>query len=376
MSMTHRKRLIVFTGVAALAGAGGGVAATEALRDPPQAAAITSIVSPAASKTVSSTGALSPEDLYKKASPSVAHITSQGVQEESPSPFGGGGGSTGTATGTGFVVSSSGLIVTNAHVVNGASRVTVKVGDGPTQTATVVGKDESTDLAVLRVGNHDGLVPLPLGESSQISVGDATYAIGDPFGLNGTLTTGVVSALDRSIQSPNGFTIVGAIQTDAALNPGNSGGPLLDGQGEVIGVNAQIESPNSSSSGQGQNSGIGFAVPSDTVRKVVGDIAAGKTVQHAYLGVSTQDTSNSTGARVAQVTSGGPAAGAGLQAGDVITAVGDTKVSDANDLSSVVDTHDPGEQVSLTIQRSGQQRTVSVTLGTRPDRAPGTTAIP
>ena len=308
----------------------------------------------------------------------MAHITSEGVQEESSSPLGGGGGgTTGTATGTGFVVSSNGLIVTNAHVVNGASHVTAKVGDGSEHTATVVGKDESTDLALLRITpGAQHLTPLPLGDSSQISVGDATYAIGDPFGLNGTLTTGVVSALDRSIQSPNGFTIVGAIQTDAALNPGNSGGPLLDGQGQVIGVNAQIESPNSSTSGQGQNSGIGFAVPSDTVRKVVGDLAAGKTVQHAYLGVSTQDTTNSTGARVAQVTSGGPAAGAGIKAGDVITAVGDTKVADANDLSSAVDTHDPGQQVSLTIERGGQQRTVSVTLGTRPDRAPGTTAIP
>src|SRR3954447_10635082 len=148
--MTHRKRLVVFTGVAALAGAGGGVAATEALRDPPRPAAITSVVTPTPGKSIASSSALSAEDIYQKASPSVAHITSQGVQEESSSPFGG-GGSTGTATGTGFVVSSNGLIVTNAHVVNGASRVTAKVGDGTEHTATVVGKDESTDLAVLRI---------------------------------------------------------------------------------------------------------------------------------------------------------------------------------------------------------------------------------
>jgi putative serine protease PepD len=373
--MTQTKRLIVFTGVAALAGAGGGVAAAEALRDPPRPAAITSVVTPTPGKSIASTSALSAEDIYKKASPSVAHITSQGVQEESSSPLG--GGSTGTATGTGFVVSSNGLIVTNAHVVNGAQRVTAKVGDGTEHTATVVGKDESTDLAVLRINpGTQTLTPLSLADSSQVSVGDATFAIGDPFGLNGTLTTGVVSALDRSIQAPNGFTIVGAIQTDAALNPGNSGGPLLDGQGRVIGVNAQIESNSGSDSGQGQNSGIGFAVPSNTVRKVVSEIAAGKTVQHAYLGVSTQDTADGTGARVAQLTPGGPAAGADLKAGDVITALGDTKIADANDLSSAVDTHDPGEQVTLTIERGGQQRTVSVTLGTRPNRAPGTTTIP
>jgi putative serine protease PepD len=182
----------------------------------------------------------------------------------------------GTATGSGFVVSSDGLIVTNEHVVDGASQVQVKIGtSSKAQDAKVVGVDASRDLALLKV-DASNLKALPLGDSSTVSVGDSTYAIGNPYGLDHTLTTGIVSALHRDLQSPNGATISGAIQTDAALNPGNSGGPLLDGSGQVIGVNAQIATGGNSGGGQGGNVGIGFAIPASTVKAFLADAKAGK----------------------------------------------------------------------------------------------------
>jgi putative serine protease PepD len=205
-------------------------------------------VTPAAER---SSSALSARAIYRRASGSVAHVTAQG--------------GAGSATGTGFVVSADGLIVTNQHVVAGASAITVKLGDGAAQPATLVGEDASTDLAVLRIDTHGRrLTPLKLADSSKVEIGDPTFAIGTPFGLDRTLTTGVVSALDRRIDAPDGRSIAGVLQTDAALNPGNSGGPLLDDQGEVIGVNSQIEAATSAG-----GSGIGFAVPSNTVQRVL-----------------------------------------------------------------------------------------------------------
>jgi putative serine protease PepD len=182
----------------------------------------------------------------------------------------------GQATGSGFVVSSDGLIVTNDHVVDGATQVQVKIGtSGDAQDAQVVGVDASHDLALLKV-DASNLKALDLGDSSSVGVGDATYAIGNPYGLDHTLTTGIVSALNRDLQSPNGSTIRGAIQTDAALNPGNSGGPLLDASGEVIGVNAQIATGGDSSGGQGGNVGIGFAIPASTVKSFLVQAKAGE----------------------------------------------------------------------------------------------------
>jgi putative serine protease PepD len=181
----------------------------------------------------------------------------------------------GQATGSGFVVSKDGLIVTNDHVVDGASQVQVKLGTSDkAQAAQVVGADPSRDLALLKVDGHD-LPTLSLADSSSVSVGDPTYAIGNPFGLDHTLTTGIVSALQRSLQAPDGATISGAIQTDAALNPGNSGGPLLDSSGKVIGVNSQIQT-GSSSGAEAGNVGIGFAIPSNTVKTFISEAKAGK----------------------------------------------------------------------------------------------------
>jgi putative serine protease PepD len=220
---------------------------------------ITPAVTPAAQR---SSTALSARAIYRQAAGSVANITASGP------------GSSGT--GTGFVVASDGLIVTNEHVIDGASDIAVKLGSGKEQRATVVGQDRSTDLALLRIDTGGRkLTALKLADSSKVQIGDATYAIGNPFGLARTLTAGVVSATERHIDAPNGLAISGVLQTDAALNPGNSGGPLLNDRGEVIGVNSQIESGSGNGSSQGGNTGIGFAVPSNTVRTVIGSLQAG-----------------------------------------------------------------------------------------------------
>ena len=308
---------------------------------------------PAPSPPPPSDGAtLSPHDVYQSAKDSVAYIT------------------TAVGTGSGFVVSDDGYVVTNAHVVEGANgQIKAKIGDGKTLDAKLVGQDASTDLALLKV-SATNLKPLALGDSSGVEVGDPAYAIGNPFGLDRTLTTGVVSALQREISSPNGFSIDDVIQTDAAINPGNSGGPLFNTAGQVIGVNSQIESTGSSSSGgQAGNVGIGFAIPSNTVKSVVSQLRATGKVSHAYLGVQTQDASGA-GAQVAALTAGGPAATGGLQAGDVITSLGGKSVDDSTALSSLVDSHKVGDSVEVEVTRNGAKKTLTVKLGQRPDTEP------
>jgi putative serine protease PepD len=272
-------------------------------------------------------------------------------------PFGGGG--TSTAQGSGFVYDRAGHVITNEHVVDGAGSVKVQFADGKTYTATVVGSDTSSDLAVLHVdAPASELHPLALGSSSSVHVGDGVVAIGSPFGLSETVTAGIVSALNRQIQATNGVEIGGAIQTDAAINHGNSGGALIDMSGNVIGVTAQIESDS------GDNAGVGFAIPSDTVKTVASQIIAGGQVQHAYLGVSISD--GASAAVVASVQSGTAAARAGLRAGDVITAIDGKSVADYAALGAAVAAHRPGDKVTLTYTRNGASKTVTVTLGTRP----------
>src|SRR3954447_22332375 len=234
---------LITLAAAALVGGGAGAVATEALQHDDSTAPAGSVLT--ATRPVAATSALTPHQVYENAKDSVAYITSQ-ITQQSDSPFG--GAQSGVATGSGFVVSSDGYVVTNAHVVAGATKVTVKVGDGRTQTARIVGQDPSTDLALLKV-DASGLKPLTLADSGNVQVGDPVDAIGNPFGLDRTLTAGIVSALQRQISSPNGYSIDDVIQTDAAINPGNSGGPLFNSAGQVIGVNSQIESTGSSSSG-------------------------------------------------------------------------------------------------------------------------------
>jgi putative serine protease PepD len=310
-------------------------------------------------------------DIYAKASPAVAFVETKAPQSSRSFPFGDGGGGQGgaqpTATGSGFLIDGKGHIVTNEHVVDEGTSYDVRLGSSGTSIpAKLVGKDPSTDLAVLEIDPSKipaETKPLELASSSALRPGDATIAIGSPFGLAGTVTSGIVSALGREIQSPNGFPISGVIQTDAAINPGNSGGPLLDSQGRVIGVNSQIASSSQ------QSSGVGFAIAVDTVKQVVPQLLAGKTIERAYLGVSTAESSSEQpGAVIAQVTPGSAAAAANLQTGDRIIAIGGRRVADPSQLSSAVLERKPGETVKLTVVRDGKQRTIEVRLGTRPDQ--------
>ncbi len=293
-----------------------------------------------------------------------------------------------TATGSGFVIDKDGDILTNNHVIDGASKVTVQFSDHKTVTAKVVGRDPSTDLALLKVDPSEvSLDPLPLGSSKDVKVGDPTIAIGNPFGLDRTLTTGVVSALQRKIFAPDGTQITNVIQTDAAINPGNSGGPLIDASGHVIGINSQIETGNAGSGGG--NVGIGFAVPIDTAKALLPSLKKG-TVERAYIGVETISVDRSLdaldlpvdqGALVQAVKPGSPADKAGLRGGDIaaslqgqqITLGGDviTKfdghpVTSADQLTQLVTAKHPGDKVKLEIVRKKERKTVTLTLATKP----------
>jgi putative serine protease PepD len=342
-------------------GAGAGVyAGLSGSSTPSSSSTVTAIVpaqSAAATKTTSTL-----TQLYDNASPGVVDITVTSSASAGPNGFGqpGGGGSS-QAEGSGFVVDTSGNIVTNQHVVDGASSILVRFSNGKTAKATLVGTDPSTDIAVVKVSvSASELHPLTLGSSANVEVGEEVAAIGSPFGLTGTMTAGIVSAVDRTIQAPNNYSIAGAIQTDAPINHGNSGGPLLDLSGKVIGVNAQIESDS------GDNAGVGFAIPIDAVRNVAQTLIAGGTVQHAYLGIHVGDATSGGGAQVGAVTSGSPAEKAGLKAGDVITAVDGKAIAGADDLTAAINTRAPKDKITLKISRNGSARTIDVTLGVRP----------
>ncbi len=278
-------------------------------------------------------------------------------------------GGAGSSSGTGFVIDTNGTIVTNAHVVDGASQVQVRFEDAAERVdAQVLGTDASSDLAVLRVdaSHTQKLKPLTFADSETVKVGDIALAIGYPLGLDQTLTQGIVSAVDGTpIRSPNGFSIDKVIQTDAPINPGNSGGPLLDGAGRVIGINSQI----ATAAAGGGNVGIGFAVPSNTVRRVVPRLRTGAAIRRPYLGITTSESSTGAlGAQVADVISGGPAAAAGIAVGDTLTRVGGRAIERPDDVSAAIENRRPGDKVDIKVTRGGEERTVSVTLGTRPER--------
>jgi putative serine protease PepD len=324
------------------AGVGGAVGAGVALQTDDDPAATVPSAQPVA-RTTSSISAV-----YQRVKDGVVEVeTSAGAQ--------------GGATGSGFVIDEEGHIVTNQHVVDGAQSVTVTFSDGTEEQATVVGADPSTDIAVLDVDRPSSqLTPLSFTADGSLEVGDAVIAIGSPFGLQGTLTTGVISALGREIESPNRFTIENVVQTDAALNHGNSGGPVLDLQGRVVGVAAQIASES------GGSDGIGYAVPGDTAQRVARELIRDGSVEHAYLGVSLRDQGAAT---LVQVVAGTPAAGAGLQTNDVVTEVDGDAIDSGDELRAAIDAKKPGDKITLTIERAGDQRTVQVTLGQRPATA-------
>ena len=289
--------------------------------------------------------------LYRKTVPGVVEITAESASGQ------------GTATGSGFITDDEGHVVTNEHVVDGAGSVSVRFHDGREADARVVGTDPSTDVALLKLDDVPSNVrPLALGSSETLQIGDPVIAIGSPFGLEGTVTSGIVSGKGREIQAPDGFAIDGAIQTDAALNHGNSGGPLIDAAGRVVGMNSQIASES------GGNDGIGYAVPAETVRSIVRQLQADGSVEHAYLGITLGDASGG-GASVGQVRSGTPAQRAGLQAGDVVTSAGGTGVQTGDDLRRAVSEREPGDKLTLRVRRNGETRSLTVTLGTRPASA-------
>ncbi len=283
----------------------------------------------------------------------------------------------GRASGTGFLVDADGTIVTNAHVVGNADGVQVRLNDVDRPVpAEVLGSDPSSDLAVLRVNPTAvrTLSALPLADSDAVKVGDTAIAIGYPLGLDRTATAGIVSGLGREIRAPNGFRIDKVIQTDAPINPGNSGGPLLDDRGRVIGVNSQIASTSSG----GGNVGIGFAVPANTVRTVVPQLKAGRTIQRPYLGVSTTLPLHGAGAVVRGVVRGGPAELAGLRParepdgsdGDVIVSVDGRAVTGPDDVADAIQDRQPGDHVDVVVRRRGARVSVNVELGRRPGSSP------
>jgi len=346
---------------------------------------------------------LTPHEIYVRDAPGVVFVTSTIVQQgESPfNPFGEGGETQrqGKASGSGIVIDGNGTILTNYHVVENAVKVQVSLEKGQNVDAQVVGKDPSNDIAVLRI-SPDGLKlhPLTLGDSSKVQVGDPVLAIGNPFALERTLTTGVISALQRQITAPNGFAINHVLQTDAPINPGNSGGPLLDAAGKVIGINSQIETGGSG----GGSVGIGFAVPINTAKSEISQLEKGGTVRGAYLGLTSLTIDGSlsalnlpvkSGALVQSVQHGTPAEKAGIRGGkvsgstengtvalggDIIVSFDGKAVTSSEDLANDVGAKKSGDTVGIGLLRANgkggyEHKTVSVTLGSRPNSVPSPT---
>ena len=379
MNRSSTRTYAVVAGLAAALAVGlGAGAAAFAVLDDGGGTAVATQAPVSTSQPAAASSALSVGQIYDRSNRSVVEITVDSVGN------GAFGNQQQQAQGSGFVYDANGDIVTNQHVVAGASSISVRFWNGTTYKAKLVGSDPSTDLAVIEVSAPASLLnPLALADSSAVAVGDPVVAIGSPFGLEGTVTSGIVSALHRQMTAPNNFTITDSIQTDAAINHGNSGGPLLDAQGRVIGVNSQIESDS------GASDGVAFAIPSNTVREIASQLISSGKVEHAYLGVQistvpdgvAQQLGVPVGVEVTRVVSGTPADRAGLQAatgqrtvdgqdyptgGDVITAFDGRTVTTAAELQTAVDSRKPGDSVTVTYVRDGKTHTVKVTLGTRP----------
>ncbi len=335
--------------------------------------ATTTVVESQPTVSVAQGEGLSVGEIYRRAGSGVVQVTTSS--------------SSGSGLGSGFVVDREGHIVTNYHVIDGAEKIQVSFSNKDTLSAELVGSDPSSDLAVLKVATGAGaLTPLAFANSDAVRVGDPVVAIGNPFGLERTVTSGIVSALQRAVTAPNGYTIDEVIQTDAPINQGNSGGPLFDASGKVIGVNSQIETANGSSG----NVGIGFAVPSNTVKSVVSQILADGKVDRAYLGVTLAEVSDGqaaglglerAGLLVQGVQPGSPAAAAGLKGGnetkvvagesyvlggDLIVAIDGVEISTVAGLRSELAGRKPGDVVTLDLVRDGVTKTVRVKLGQQP----------
>jgi S1-C subfamily serine protease len=338
-------------GVALTGAAVGGYAAGQQ-DTPPAPAAVPAASSDVAADPVSvSTGTIG--DLVEAARPSVVAVR-QDVVETGPS----GATRRGQAAGTGFVLSADGYIVTNDHVIAGGDSPVVTFADGTTEQATIVAGDPSRDLAVLKVDRTD-LVPLAVGDSDELRLGDQLIAIGYALDLNGepSVTAGILSATNRTITEQNGTQLVNLLQTDTAINPGNSGGPLLNGRGEVVGINTAI-------AGRAQN--IGFAIAITPVMDIIDELRGGNVPGRALLGVSMQPTGVGPGAVIVEVTPGSGAADGGLQVGDVIVAVDGVAITDPTSLGAAIAGFQPGDTITVTVERGASTQEFTVTLGTRP----------
>lgn len=338
-----------------LAAAAGGFAAVQ-LTDADTAPA--GALAPREVLQTATSGQTDAAAVYARANPSVVQLLVSGA---SPRARG---------TGSGFVVADGGLILTNQHVIAGTRSITVRFSDGQTRTATVVGTDRANDLALLRTELPSGVTALPLGSSSAVTVGEVAIAIGSPFGLDRTVTQGIISAVDRTYQPSGAPARRGLIQTDAPINPGNSGGPLLNARGEVIGINSLIESPVEGSVG------IGFAVPIDIAKELLPELQSGAQIEAAYLGVSgvtlDAETARAEGAPVSSgvllvdVVAGSPAAAAGLRPSDVVTAIDGRQVTSMDALAAQIRGYKPGDKVRLSVVRASGPTEIEATLAQWP----------
>jgi putative serine protease PepD len=366
-----RRAVAVLAAAGLMAGAAAGGALLAVNLDDDDAGTATTSLS-AASPAVGSQDNAPDEPLSQVAAavlPSVVSITS------------------GAGEGSGVIISSDGQILTNNHVVAQAAdggSLSVTFSDGSKADARILGRDPATDLAVIQAEDVDGLTPAKLGSSADLHVGDTVLAIGSPLGLEGSVSSGIVSALDRSItlsndlpESPFGnggepqatpSAVIDAIQTDAAINPGNSGGALINADGEVVGINTAIASlaGGGGIGSQGGNIGVGFAIPIDSARSIAEQLVDNGEVTHAFLGVRIADAEDGGGAVVGQVDDRQPAAKAGLEQGDIITKVDDTEITSGSDLTSAIRSHEPGDKVTITYTRDGDEKTAEVTLGELP----------
>jgi putative serine protease PepD len=367
----------VLGGVTALVIAGCGSSTSHTVTQTvTSAAASSSTTEPAA---FSSGGGMTINQIFKKAGPGVVDIlVTAPASGSGENLFGGGGSGQQQDEGAGVVYNDNGYILTDQHVVAGATSIKVTFQDGYVASAKLIGTDPSTDIGVIKVdAPASELHPLTFADSSTAEVGDDVVAIGSPFSLPETVTSGIVSQTGRSINAPNGWTIPGAIQTDAPINPGNSGGPLLNADGEVLGLNDQIETNNTTVGGEGSSSGIGFATPGNEDMRVADTIISGKQVEHGYVGVSLAPSSEG-GAKIASqgtstqqaIVPDSPAARAGLQPGDLITAVDGQTIPSTEAFIAKVAQDSPGQVITLTVTRDGQTKTIKVTLGKQPAKAP------
>jgi len=384
--MRRLSRWIPVTGAAALGGvaalviAGCGSSQSHTVTQTVTSSSSSAGASSSEPAAFSSGGSgLTVNQIYKKTGPGVVDIVvTAPASSSSSSLFGGGSSGEQQDEGAGVVYNDKGYILTDQHVVASATSIKVTFEDGYVASAKLIGTDPSTDVGVIKVNAPASeLHPLTFADSSTAQVGDDVVAIGSPFSLPETVTSGIVSQTGRPIQAPNGFTIPGSIQTDAPINPGNSGGPLLNADGEVLGLNDQIETNNTTAEGEGSSSGIGFATPGNEDVKVAQTIISGKKVEHGYVGVSLA-TSTEGGAKIASqgtttgpaVEPNSPASRAGLEPGDLITAVDGQTITTTEAFIAKVAQDSPGQVITLTVKRDGQTKQIKVTLGKQPAKAP------